>query len=221
MSRSPLNAKLTLAPSPHRGIVHIRCKSLYVLAFAFMRVQEYYESPNRHLNRQVFSLEDMIDQYTQGLKPFSYMFGDWRGFNIPGDVVCEFWMRFPKQLLKKEHMLFDLILPTLVSGQRFYLIGSSSEEDVDDHEIAHALFYLRPSYRKQMKALVKQLPHRVRAAIEKGLRDFGYSPKVWEDEIHAYLATSSVGYMHRQFTKLVKPEHCRPFRKVFRSFSTF
>ena len=55
----------------------------YARPMTFLRVQEYYESPNPDFRGKHFNIWDYIEWYSREKKDvFTYAF-DWGGFNIP------------------------------------------------------------------------------------------------------------------------------------------
>ncbi|HZM58157.1 MAG TPA: hypothetical protein VFB85_00140, partial [Vicinamibacterales bacterium] len=69
----------------------------------------------------------------------------------------------------------------------FYVIGLYDDDDLT-HELAHALFFMRSDYRREVRAAM----HRFNtAAIARHLASLGYHRRVLEDEVHAYLLAES------------------------------
>ena len=150
---------------------HLIAPNRYELNSTFMRLQEFYESPNPKFRGKAFTHEQYMDWYAycddkptdHDAATFSY-FEDWSGFNVPGNVVCKFFQSdaFWLDMWKKERKLWELLAPTVSRhGESFYLIGTFAEDSGDisrkdvgeivAHEIAHSLWYLSPVYRKITK----------------------------------------------------------------------
>src|SRR3712207_183012 len=121
----------------------VRFETQYAAASTFLRIQEHYES-SRFRNR-VFSLERSMDWYAARFGSFSY-FEDWSGFNVPSSALAPFFAGRFDPLLDKEARLLRLFErePT-----PYYVIGIASDADLQ-HELAHALFFTRPGYRREV-----------------------------------------------------------------------
>jgi hypothetical protein len=207
--------KLKQKKHPMPGVVHITANNLYTLAFAFMRLQEFYESPHKHILGKVASLEEFLDTYKKKSGAFTYM-RDWIGFNVPGYIVKRFIKKYRNMgFLGKEKILLKLLKPALKSGKKFYVIGTLGNKRVQNHEFAHALWYLKLRYRKAMQKVIKGMAPSVRKRMNKGLKKLGYAKHVEPDEIQAYLSTSSMSEVHKQFGKRTKRKHTKKFRSVF------
>lgn len=162
------------------GIFLVRFETQYALASTFLRIQEHYESSR--FRGRVFTLEDYMDWYAATFGAFTY-FEDWSGFNVPSTALAPFYEGQFDPLLRKEQRLLRLF-----SRERspFYVIGATSATDLT-HEVAHALFFLRPSYRTAVLAAMRE--HDTRA-LTKDLAARGYHRRVLTDEAHAYLVSS-------------------------------
>jgi hypothetical protein len=159
----------------------VRFDTQYALASTFLRIQEHYES-SRFRNR-VFSLEQFMDWYADRFGAFTY-YEDWSGFNVPSSALEPFYEGKFDPLLRKEQRLLRLF-----EGERqpFYVIGIADDADLK-HELAHALFFTRPAYRKAVRAAMRRYDT---SALEKRLATLGYHRSVLADEAHAYLIAPS------------------------------
>ena len=162
------------------GIFLVRFKTQYALASTFLRIQEHYESSR--FRGRVFTLEDYMDWYAATFGAFTY-FEDWSGFNVPSTALTPFYQGKFDPLLRKEQCLLRLFR---MERSPFYVIGATSGTDLT-HEIAHALFFTRPSYRTAVLAAMREYDTR---ALEKDLAGRGYHRLVLTDEAHAYLVSS-------------------------------
>jgi hypothetical protein len=158
----------------------VRFDSQYGLASTFLRVQEHYES-SRFRNR-VFTLEEYMDWYAERFGAFTY-FEDWSGFNVPSTAFDPFYQGRFDPLLKKEERLLRLFEREHRAGRPYYVIGLSSDEDLQ-HEIAHALYFTRPAYRKAVRAAMEEYDT---SKLQQRLAEMGYHRSVLADEAHAYL----------------------------------
>ena len=162
------------------GIFVIRFKSQYQLASTFVRIQEHYESVR--FRGRVFTLEAFMDWYAERFGAFTY-FEDWSAFNVPSTALRPFYDGQFDPLLAKERRLLALFRKT---RDPFYVIGISHEQDLH-HELAHALYYMRPDYRRAVQAAMRK--HNTKA-MAKRLNAMGYHRSVLADEIHAYLVST-------------------------------
>ncbi len=191
-------------------IFHVVAPTQYDLCITFVRLQEFYESPNEKFRGNVFTLEQYMDWYskTYGNGVFTYT-NDWRGFNIPGHVVTSFFRllsrrrrcrrsRAYQHFREKEHELADKlyakfginVFPFLRNKKEepYYLIGTTKniESHILDHEVRHAWFYLVEEYREIIERLVN---HFKLKSLRKTLYKIGYNESVIVDEIQAYVLT--------------------------------
>ena len=172
--------------SKHRiepGIVIVQFETQYALAATFLRIQEHYESP-RFRNR-VFSLEQYMDWYAGRYGAFTY-FEDWSGFNVPSTALKPFYAGAFDPLLNKEECLLRLLQD---EAAPFYLIGTAARENLK-HEAAHALFFLNPTYRREVRAAMRRYDT---SGLRQRIAEMGYHRSVLTDEVHAYLIASPAG----------------------------
>jgi len=162
------------------GIFLVRFDTQYALASTFLRVQEHYESTR--FRGRVFSLEDYMDWYATTFGAFTY-FEDWSGFNVPSTALIPFYEGKFDPLSRKEMRLLRLFNNVPMP---FYAIGATADTDLT-HEIAHALFSMRASYRAEVLAAMRDFDTR---AIAEELAAQGYHRRVLPDEVHAYLISS-------------------------------
>ena len=194
-------------------------KDYYDMAMHFLRYQEYYESASPKFRGKQFEIFDFMRWYskTYGKDSFTYP-KDWGGFNIPGNVIADVYPCI-KDYNKYDAAMFNAYIEcahTLVHPASkippFYMIGAVGNGPTLKHEIAHGFFYTTPKYKEEMTKLVKALKPNFRKAITTHLKSLGYTPKVYIDEIQAYLSTGGV----EEFLKLNGEDS--PFKKVFRKY---
>lgn len=181
-----------------------------------MRLQEFYESPFRNIRNKKFNLEDFMDEYSGCKGPFTYM-DDWVGFNVPGHIVRKF-IDTNQPFLKKEGQLISLLIPILSEVDKFYLIGTFNNPAAQNHEVAHALYYLNKEYRLEMDKEIEKLSKTVKKIVSGWLIKQGYCKSVVPDETQAYLATSSAVEIREKFGKRITQAHVEPFRKIFKRY---
>lgn len=170
------------------NVFHLKFASQKDLTSTLVRFEEFYESPE--FRNKIFSMEEFYFWYKNSKKHgrFSY-FTDWTGFNFPSYVFKPFWEKKFKNLTVREKKLLQKFPQT---SNKFYIIGTykSNIKDHDSvlkHELAHALFYIDSGYRRKVLKILKGIKNP--KPLENYLGELGYSPKVFQDEIHAYYLT--------------------------------
>ena len=122
---------------------------------------------------------------------------DWSGFNIPDYVIKNVRNLGIPDENDYDKAMWDVYKHCSKSskGEKFYIIGVTvdkyaGERDVLDHEVAHAMFYIDPKYKKASSTLVKIMDPVARKALEDYLGRVGYTPKVYVDEVQANMSTT-------------------------------
>lgn len=214
-----------------KNVFHVKAETQYDLASTFMRVQEFYESPFEGIRGHFFTHEQYMDTHVRSNKrssteeiKFTYL-EDWEGFNVPGNVFNKWTTLFSRHgLWDKEQELVDLVHGELKSKtNKFYVIGTYEEEAADksviDHELSHAWFYLDPKYKKEMLKLVRKFPKAAKTQLKLDLKEEGYDPSVFDDEIIAYMSTNPMTYTKKMFKKKPIPwEKILEFQEQFSNF---
>ena len=185
------------------------CDDSYDLAMHFLRVQEYYESPNPKFKSNIFSIIDYMEWYSKEFskdKSFTYA-ADWSGFNVPSHVlkaVYETEAHKIPDINKYDRIMYSICnhLFHKYGTKDFYLIGAQSDdEETIKHEIAHGFWFTNPKYRIDMENLVSDLDPYAKHAMIEWLLDNNYCQDVLNDETQAYLATGLTDSMKKEFKK--------------------
>ena len=210
----------------HKGIIHLNFPNQYLLCMSFCRVQEYCESPLPCINKNYFTIEELMDTYaeTYGHGHFSYD-GDWVGFNIPGNLALAFQHDFHnKPMLKKEKYLLEIINKERarrkeITDTNFCVIGTYRLDDIE-HEIAHALYYLHPKYKKQMDDFYHSLTDSHKKGMKNYLSTSGYEEPQFLDEAQAYFSTSDDEDISDRIPKSTLPgqRKLKLFRDAFKKW---
>ena len=157
--------------------------SRYDLCMSFVRVQEFYESPE--FKGKYFTLEEFIDWWSIEMSKIKGSFdypARWSGFNVPGEIILDWLFECDEDelrgreidLLKKLAKRLKVNVKSVKTGQCFhtllkdklkgiYLIGCSRYEsntarrETVAHEVAHALYTLYPEYRKKCQNLILKM----------------------------------------------------------------
>ena len=169
----------------------------YFLTSTFARIQEFSEYT---FSTPCFSLEEFLDSCYKKYGKISY-FEDWSGFNVPLDILIEFFKCYKKYnlpLLQKEQFLYNIIekdiFPIIEKGKEYYIIGIYNKEDIN-HEISHGLYELSDEYKTHMMHLIKN--HKYYEEIKKWVENIGYTNNhnLLINEAQAYLSTSTLNYL--------------------------
>lgn len=177
----------------NKNIFAIVIPDKYDRCMSFLKVAEYYESPDFAGKR--FSIWDFIRWYTERSGTFSYV-KDWDGANIPLNVFMDFCGLMFTGISKKETPYDDFILEIydkILSYKRkngYVIFTDSTEGDTFDHEMCHAKYHLDKHYRMLANELIADIDEYTANWLHKTLMRMGYSESVIADEIQAYLTTN-------------------------------
>jgi len=187
-------------------------KDDYTRPMTFLRVQEYYESPNPDFRGKHFNIWDFIEWYSSTKRgAFTYAF-DWSGFNIPLPIAWECYEGTEKTRRgekyngvrsmpdtwksKWDETMKDIVWT--VQSRMFnkknkrdmnaYIIGArDTEGDTFQHEVAHGLYYTNKEYKELMDEITQTIPLNHYLKFRSNLLKMGYTESVVDDEIQAYL----------------------------------
>lgn len=199
------------------NVFYIKYKTQYDACMAFVRVQEFYESPYKSIRGKSFTLEEYMDVYAKDRGHFDYD-KVWNGFNVPSTTVDKF-LKVCKPLRLKEIQFLKSFIPKLQKG-KFYLIAGADDRIVT-HETAHAYYYLSAEYKKEMKCLIDRIPPLMKASYCEKLLKNGYCHAVLEDELQAYFVDSAKYKKDLIFKKKLCPaltKLCNQFYEVFKKY---
>lgn len=207
-------------------------------AMTFLRVQEFYESPNPKFRGKDFNIWDYFEWYSSSKDgAFTYP-KDWGGFNIPLPVAWECYEGNEKVSKKKyngvrslpdtwkskwDQSMSDIIwtINTRMFNKRSkrdnnaYIIGSSElGSETFKHEVCHGLYYVNIEYRELANSLLKTIEKSHFETFSKNLLEMGYTKSVLKDEIQAYLM---YGHLVNRFGVGVKSSIRSEYHKSFRS----
>jgi hypothetical protein len=197
-------------------------KDHYHRAMLFLRVQEFYESPNPEFRGKNFNIWDYIEWYSRRNNDvFTYTY-DWGGFNIPLKTA---WDCYEK--LKENESPYDAVMDDIIRTIEMtmfnkkntrnwngYIIGAdSTESDTFEHEICHGLYATNKQYKELVDEVTIAIPFREYQIFRKNLLDMGYNGIVIDDEIQAYLSTN---YDYSKFSKGVSRKLCKELHKQYK-----
>ena len=197
-------------------------KDHYHRAMLFLRVQEYYESPNPEFRGKNFNIWDYIEWYSRRNKDvFTYAF-DWGGFNIPLKTA---WSCYEK--LKEHESPYDTEMESIIRkiemkmfnkkntrNWNAYIIGAPSlDDDTFEHEVCHGLYATNKEYKELVDEVTIAIPFKDYQTFRKNLLKMGYNGIVIDDEIQAYLSTN---YEYSKFSKGVSRKLCKDLHKQYK-----
>jgi hypothetical protein len=191
------------------NIYHIEFENQRELTHSMMRLQEFYEGVDETIRGNFFTMEEFLHHFTNEHGEFRYT-EIWSGFNIPGQVVEKWFDLFqtgPGGLTEKERQVMIALFQKKSNVSPWYLIANAKRPDsakIIMHELAHAKYYLNEDYRASCAALINKINEFDLIYMRNCLMDIGYAEYVIDDEIQAYLSTSTKPELKYFFGKLSK-----------------
>lgn len=164
----------------------------YDRAMTFLRIQEFYESPNPAFRgNKDFSFSEYMKWYTKEYgKGFTYGI-DWNGFNVPleiaytcYDTLTDRYTDYDDVMESITHQIYELNSDN-VDG--YIIAAESTKGDTFQHEVCHGLYYTDSNYKAIADAVTALIHEENYNIFEKNLLEMGYTESVIKDEIQAYL----------------------------------
>jgi len=187
----------------------------YERAMLFCRVQEFYESPGLQFRNKKFCIWDYFRWYSKKTGCFSYP-KDFVGYNLPL-IVAKKCYEINDVQTPYDQTMKDVIDSLWENGKRMYLIGVDSlSNSVFDHELAHAFYYCDLSYKNKMDSLTRKISATFLKRFKKNLKEMGYCPSVFKDEVQAYMSTE----LNKRILKGIpnKRELHKKYKEVFKKY---
>jgi len=185
-------------------IFHAHTKDRELLALAFLRMQEHYESPR--FRGKVFTHQEYRRWYTEERGSFSYV-NDWSGFNVPSLAVRKVCYEFLNHSRQEKALFRELCETEVFRHQRFYLIGTcGTHPETLRHEICHGLYFTSRHYKDTARSVIKRYSL---DELRRQLSTMGYHQSVHDDEAQAY----AMGYWSSDMSVT---REMRAFRKELR-----
>jgi hypothetical protein len=196
------------------NIFAVIIKDKYDRAMTFCRVQEFYESPNKTFRGNHFSIWEYMKWYASNHTGFSYA-GDWSGFNIPFDVLEKCYRNMQKFETPYDEVMYKIYwqIQTLKKNGKAYVIGAGDMNGATfKHEVCHGLWHTNSTYKREGKRVLDIVDPNHYVIFRKNLLDMGYTDKVIDDEIQAYLC---FGHNTENFCEGVSEKVCEKYNKAF------
>lgn len=175
------------------SVYSLQVKNANLRGLIFCKPQEYYEGYSDQFRNQAFELEDYIKWYKEfyGKKSFDYG-ANWAGFNVPSYVLEECFAKVKTITYYDKIMLSVMDTIKQTESGKYYLVGVDYKNGVLYHEFAHAMFYLLDEYKTGMLDLISKIKRKEFKNLTKKLDNMGYPENVMNDELQAYISTSSM-----------------------------
>jgi hypothetical protein len=180
-----IKAQFKKVPHPKYQIFEVVADKNDPLPQIFLRPQEYYD--NKTFKNKIFTISE-IGKWYEGMGDFS-MYGHGSGFNAPDYAFKKFLDGSFNPLSAEEEWLLSNIRQSVDFNKPYYIIGYyNGVESVRKHELAHALYYLSPEYRREANKVLSGIDSNPAFSIlYKFLKDQHYDKSVYLDEAHAYI----------------------------------
>lgn len=166
-------------------------------AMLFLRVQEFYESPNPRFKGKTFDVVEFLNWYAKSkyasTRSTESYIKDWSGFNVPYDIAKKCYDKLKKRidLQTTYDFHFYKILEYISRNKspgKAYIIGTDRLKSKNTmHELHHALYYMDDTYRDNIKKLLNKIPRKLLKDLKNTLEDVGYGKHVLYDELITYL----------------------------------
>ena len=200
------------------NIFAVIVKDSYDRAMLFCRAQEYYESPNKKFRGKSFSIWDYMKWYSKEYKKgFSYA-SDWSGFNIPFLTIWECYENqneLPDWETPYDGYMWEILVAIsnkMDITKRAYVIGAGDTDGwTFQHEVCHGLWHTNAAYKKAAKMVLNTIDKNDYSIFKQNLLNMGYTDKVIDDEIHAYLC---FGHDSENFCNGVDIAKCDKYHKA-------
>ena len=182
-------------------------KDDYDRAMTFCRMQEYYESPNPKFRGKSFDMWEYMKWYSKEYgKGFSYGI-DWNGFNVPLEVAYNCYDKHYDTYTPYDEVMEKIVFDIYeMNGDSCdgYIIGSGNiKDDTFKHEVCHGLYHTNSEYKQIANENIKLISEDHYTIFKNNLLEMGYTTKVIDDEIQAYL---QYGWESNKFGKGVSLE---------------
>ena len=199
--------------TPFENCLMFRFRSVPDLTRAFFRMAEFYEG-NRYAGSPAHDIDmaDFLDNFVDRDGDVDY-FRFWDGFNITDKAFYQ-WLKGVGKLGQAENLVVDIVKDRMKS-RPFSVIGvAENNKATDQHELFHALYYLRSDYQSAVDDLMQEFRkqpayRRMKLTLQKRLH---YRDHL-DEEIAAYLTGGS---QLRMVFDVVPREWVRRFRSLFK-----
>jgi hypothetical protein len=168
----------------------------YHRAMLFMRVQEFYESPNKDFRgKKNFNIWEYIEWYSRKHSDSFTYAADWVGFNFPLETALKCYDTLEDMYTPYDELMYKIVWDIYEMNKesgKAYIIGVADlVSSTFQHELCHAYYHINKKYKKEVDAITKEIDPKTYKRMCKNLEDMGYTKKVFNDEIQAYTCIDS------------------------------
>lgn len=171
------------------NIIILTFKDKIDLANHCGRISDFSEG-FESIRGKYFTIKKLLSEYKK--HNISYT-NQWGAHNIPDYIVKQFFMVFNGNLSKYEKLVKSKLNKQIKSNQPFYVIAvPKNRNDLLNHELIHAYYYLNDRYRRDVNHLIDSIPLHVYNRYKQSLLNLKYTDhSVHYDEINAYLTEAN------------------------------
>lgn len=184
------------------SVYWLTCTDQYQLAMLCWRVQELFdgmwaEDSGGRVPELLEYMEWYVSERKKGVANFDYA-EQWGGYNLDSEHVRQVYHNPDKfeDFNKYDKFMTGLLamIEADVGDAKFAIVGTlTGDLQTLKHELAHAFYHTRPSYRRaQQENLIALKPDFVRP-FTATLRRNNYAYAIMHDETQAYLSTDTDG----------------------------
>lgn len=197
----------------------VKILSSHSRAMVFLRPQEYYESAFEEIIGKQFKFSKYMDIYKQHYGKQEFTYGeDWSGFNIPSSILEECMYSIDNSDINNYDKIMLSIIETIKiteGNSKYYLLGVDElNNDLLEHEFAHAMYYTLKEYKLEMDKMNSECDLFVKNSMYKCITEYGYADHVLPDELQAYMSTGLGAKMKEMNIKNIE-EYTKMYRDIF------
>lgn len=198
---------------PVDNCIMFKFKTVPDLTRAFFRMAEYYEG-NRYSGGSAKDIDmaDFLDNFVDRSGDVDY-FKFWDGFNIT-DQAFKSWIKDAGKLGQAEQLVVNTVKKSMGTGPYVIVGVAGNDSATDNHELFHALYYLRPEYRRAVNRLMREFKKDPKyKSMRKTLRKkLDYRAHI-DEEIAAYL---TAGSQLKLVFDVDPADYVKQFRRLFK-----
>ena len=197
----------------NHNIIHIKFDKPQWQNWGWIRIQEFYESPDNLVRGFHNTIEHIIERELFNNNEFTYL-QDWDGFNVPGHIWDLFFIKHSQDVRDIEKEMANAVANLVDTNSIYYVIGSSakSHRSTIHHEIRHGLWYLYDDYRRE---ILEVLSRYKLDGLKRDLKKMGYCDEVIDDEIQAYVLTGLDQSMRKTKEIVQLKKHLKNIEKKY------
>jgi hypothetical protein len=200
-------------------IFAVAIKDDYQRTMLFCRYVEFYASPYDEIRNKFFTWEKYMEIYKDesGEDKFTYP-RDWDGFGLPSNEIKKGISTFSKDKGPYDEIMSDIYSYCNETSDKpnWYLIGTDTYSSKTlDHEIAHALYTVNSTYKKNCDKLISNIDKKDYDTVKKKIIDMGYldEKETIDDEIQACMSTGLFNGLDTKALKKYESDFVNNFKQ--------